>query len=104
MGGEVNEVHMAGPELRDGGVDEVHMADREDGDGVNANEQFQNCQATMSKSLQVQVKLRLPTRLCLQRKRIPPPVCFTVSIRPSAKEVQIIILLSFYAIYLIILN
>jgi hypothetical protein len=37
---------------RGGRVDEVHMAGHEDGDGVSANEQFQNSQARNCKSSQ----------------------------------------------------
>jgi hypothetical protein len=39
-----------------GGVDEIHMAGREDRDGVNAKEQFQNSQVRNCKSLQVKTK------------------------------------------------
>ena len=41
-----------------GRVDEVHTVSHEDGNGVNANEQFQNYHATMSKSPRVQVKTK----------------------------------------------
>jgi hypothetical protein len=54
------------------------------------------------------LKLRLATGLHLQRKRLPPQVCLIVSnqvsIRLPTKEVQMIILLSFYILYFIILN
>ena len=41
---------MADYEHGDGGVNEVQMAGREDGDGVNTDEQIKNYEATMSKS------------------------------------------------------
>jgi hypothetical protein len=49
-------------------VDEIHMAGREDGDGVNANEQFQNYQATMSKNLRVRVKTKAARKVTPSKK------------------------------------
>ena len=74
-GGGVDKVHMSGREDRDGGVDEVHMAGREDDDGVNANEQFHNYQATMSKSPQVRVKTKAARKVTPLKKAI-----FTASV------------------------
>jgi hypothetical protein len=67
-GGEVDEVHMTGHEHGDGGVDEEHIAGREDRDGVSANKQFQNYQATMSKSPQVRVKIRVARKVTPSKK------------------------------------
>jgi hypothetical protein len=56
-----------------GGVDEVQMGDREDGDGVNTNEQRKDFQATPSKSPHVRVKTKAARKLTPSRKRLPLP-------------------------------
>jgi hypothetical protein len=92
----VAEVHTAGHEHGDGAVDEIQMASGEDGDGVNANEQFHNYQGTMSKSPQVRIKTKVARKVTPSKKTTSTtsvPHCeHPITSQGSANEYIIIIL------------
>jgi hypothetical protein len=72
-----------------GGVDEVQMGDREDGDGVNTNEQRKDSQATPSKSPHVRVKTKAARKLTPSRKKTSTasvPHCEQPSEHPTASR------------------
>jgi hypothetical protein len=72
-----------------GGVDEVQMGDREDGDGVNTNEQRKDSQATPSKSPHVRVKTKVARKLTPSRKKTSTasvPHCEQPSEHPTASR------------------
>jgi hypothetical protein len=72
-----------------GGVDEVQMGDREDGDGVNTNEQRKDSQATPSKSPHVRVKTKAACKLTPSRKKTSTasvPHCEQPSEHPTASR------------------
>jgi hypothetical protein len=72
-----------------GGVDEVQMGDREDGDGVNTNEQRKDSQATPSKSPHVRVKTKAARKLTPSRKKTSTasvPHCEQPSEHPTASQ------------------
>ena len=71
------------------GVDEVHMAGREDMDEINANEQFQNYQTTMSKSPQVRVKTKATHKVTPSKKTTSTsgvPYCEQPSAHPTTSR------------------